>query len=579
MAVALAASCSVREEPFGAPPQDEGRYYASIEQLSEGGTKVYANEDLLLRWTADDRVSIFGKNTYNQQYRFLGETGDNSGGFSKVDGAEYVTGNPIDHVISVYPYQSSTKVMENETLTVTLPAWQPYAENTFGLGANTMVSCSSDNFLLYKNVGGYLRLHLYGKDVSVHSIQLRGNKGEKLAGKATVSLSSDGTPSAVMAEDATSEITLICEPPVQLGATSDKSTAFWLVIPPMTFRNGFTVSITQLGGISEKATSKSITIDRNNVTKMSPLGVEKIQPNNVIFYTSTDGRVVTPYSTTAFGANIVSNEYIDGIGVITFDGDVTTVGPNAFYQRSTLATISLPGRVTSIDGYAYAGCTGLVDFFIPASVTTIGSNAFNACKSLTSIEIPRSVSNINVSAFAYCGELASIVVDPSNPVYDSRDNCNAIIETSTNSLVSGCKNTVIPEDIVAIEYGAFTGHGSLTSVIIPDGVTTIGGYAFYDCTGLTSIEVPAGITSIGAHAFQGCSRLSRITVFPATPPQGGTQMWDATNQAPIYVPSGSLEAYKSASFWSLYETRIQGFLTDGQTQPGGNEGVGYDYYN
>jgi hypothetical protein len=156
VAAAIVASCSIQEENYETPQQDDVIFYASFEQPGEEGTRVYANEDLLLRWTADDRVSIFGKNTYNQQYKFLGETGDNSGGFSKVDGAEYVTGNPISRTVSVYPYQASTKITENEVLTVALPAEQHYAENTFGLGTNTMVSVSDDNVLMYKNVGGYL---------------------------------------------------------------------------------------------------------------------------------------------------------------------------------------------------------------------------------------------------------------------------------------------------------------------------------------------------------------------------------------------------------------------------------------
>ena len=213
----LVVSCSTRDKDFQTPVQEDVIYYATFEQPAEDGTRVYANEDLLLRWTADDRVSIFGKNTYNQQYRFIGETGDNSGGFSKVDGAEYVTGNPISHTVSIYPYQASTKITEDEVLTVTLPAEQHYAENTFGLGANTMVSISEDNFLQYKNVGGYLRISLYGEGVSVSSITLKGNNGEKLAGRASVTMPLDGVPAIALSSDATDEITLVCNTPVELS--------------------------------------------------------------------------------------------------------------------------------------------------------------------------------------------------------------------------------------------------------------------------------------------------------------------------------------------------------------------------
>ena len=278
MAAALVASCSVQEEDFKTPQQDDVVFYASFEKPGEE-TRVYANENLFLRWTADDRVSIFNKLTYNQQYKFTGETGDNSGEFNRVDAAEFVTGNPIPHVVSVYPYQEGTKISEEEVLTLTLPAEQHYAENTFGLCANTMVSVSEDNVLQYKNVGGYLVIKLYGEGVSVSSITLKGNKGEILAGDATVTMPVDGYPSVEMASDATTEITLVCDTPVRLAANAEESTPFWFVIPPVTFDNGFTASISQANGnIFEKSTSKSITIERSNLSKMSPMEVEEGTP-------------------------------------------------------------------------------------------------------------------------------------------------------------------------------------------------------------------------------------------------------------------------------------------------------------
>lgn len=278
IAAALVASCSTQEKDFQAPLQEDVIFYASFEQPAEEGTKVYANEDLLLRWTADDRVSIFNKITYNQQYKFTGETGDNAGGFKKVDSDEFVTGNTIPHVVSVYPYLETTKITESEVITVSLPAEQSYAENTFGLGANTMASVSSDNVLQYKNVGGYLMLKLYGEGVSVSSITLRGNNSEKIAGKASVSMPLDGTPTAVMADNASSEISLTCTTPVQLGPTEAESTQFWFVVPPVTFSNGFTILVNDsTGGYFAKSTSKSISIERNKLSKMSPMEVE-IEP-------------------------------------------------------------------------------------------------------------------------------------------------------------------------------------------------------------------------------------------------------------------------------------------------------------
>ena len=275
VAIAFVASCSHQEKDFVTPQQDDITFYASFEQPSEE-TRVYANENLLLRWTADDRVSIFNKITYNQEYRFIGQTGDYEGGFNKVDNPEFMTGSEIPHVISVYPFQRQTRVSENEVITVSLPAEQSYAQNSFGLGANTMVSVSSGNLLQYKTVGGFLVINLYGKDVSVESITLKGNNGEILAGDATVTMPLNGTPSSIVADNATTEITLTCATPVQLGASVEESTQFWFVVPPVTFSKGFTITVREhTGEVIEKSTGKSITIERNKLSKMSPIEVER----------------------------------------------------------------------------------------------------------------------------------------------------------------------------------------------------------------------------------------------------------------------------------------------------------------
>ena len=264
----MASSCSIRDDIPVAPQM----FYASIEQ-SAIDTKVYSNEARHLCWTADDRVSLFNNSTYNQQYRFTGETGDSAGGFTEVDTDEFVTGREIPHVVSVYPYRSSTRISENETLTITLPSEQYYAENTFGLGANTMVSVSSDDYLQYKNVSGYLRISLFGEGISVSSIKLEGNTGEKLAGKTTVTMPLEGVPSVRMADGGAMDLTLVCEKPVTLGATADKSTAFWFVVPPCVFSNGFTVTIFHSGEEVKISTFNTITIERNRLTKMSPIGI------------------------------------------------------------------------------------------------------------------------------------------------------------------------------------------------------------------------------------------------------------------------------------------------------------------
>ena len=154
-----------------------------------------------------------------------------------------------------------------------------------------------------------------------------------------------------------------------------------------------------------------------------------------------------------------------------------------------MASIEIGNSVTEIGGSAFAGCKSLASIEIPNSVTSIGESAFKGCTSLASIEIGNSVTSIERSAFEGCNGLESIVVKNGNSTYDSRDNCNALIKTATNTLISGCMNTVIPNS-----------------------VTSIGEYAFADCTSLASIEIPNSVTSIGESAFSFCSSLRNITI-------------------------------------------------------------------
>ena len=191
---------------------------------------------------------------------------------------------------------------------------------------------------------------------------------------------------------------------------------------------------------------------------------------------------------------------------------VTSIGNGAFNERTKLTSIEIPSSVTSIGERAFGDCSGLTSIEIPEGVTSIGSEAFSGCSGLTSIEIPAGVTSIGSEAFSDCSGLTGIVVEAGNTVYDSRDNCNAIIEKETNTLIQGCNNTKIPSGVTKIGSFAFDGCSGLTDIEIPPSVTSIGEAAFSDCSGLTRIEIPSSVTSIGDGAFYGCSRLTSIVV-------------------------------------------------------------------
>ena len=214
---------------------------------------------------------------------------------------------------------------------------------------------------------------------------------------------------------------------------------------------------------------------------------------------------------------------------------LTSIEEEAFYGCDNLSSVVIPNSVTTIGENAFSGCASLASLDIPNSVIKIGDIAFNDCTSLTSIVIPNTVTTIGVNPFVGCTRLETIMVETGNQVYDSRDNCNAIIKTSTNTIVAGCANTTIPNTVTSIGFGAFAmctnltfinipnsvtnidqsafwGCFSLTSLTIPNSVTNIGNSVFSECTGLTSISIPNSVTTIGVDAFNSCVSLISVSL-------------------------------------------------------------------
>ncbi|MBP5797372.1 MAG: leucine-rich repeat domain-containing protein [Bacteroidales bacterium] len=167
---------------------------------------------------------------------------------------------------------------------------------------------------------------------------------------------------------------------------------------------------------------------------------------------------------------------------------------------------TIPNTVTSIAEDAFNRCTGLTSITIPSAVTFIGGYAF-WFTGLTSITIPSSVGLIGVNPFGGCAALTEIVVESGNPVYDSRNGCNAIIKTEWNEIITGCQNTVIPNDVTRIGDDAFYFCSTLSGeLVIPEQITSIGEYAFEGCTGLTgSLVIPNTVNQLGESAFANCT--------------------------------------------------------------------------
>jgi hypothetical protein len=299
------------------------------------------------------------------------------------------------------------------------------------------------------------------------------------------------------------------------------------------------------------------------------------------------------------------NTLIYGCKNTTIPNSVTTIGDYAFSGCHGLTSIDIPDSVTEIGHGAFDSCTGLTSIVIPNSVTAIGGDAFNNtawyknqpdgmvyagkvaykykgtmpsgtnmtfkegtlgiagyafedCTRLTSIVIPNSVTSIGDGAFYNCSGLTSIVVESGNPRYDSHNNCNAIIETASNTLIAGCKNTTIPKSVTAIGDLAFAGCDGLTSIVIPNSVTSIGDMAFAFCDGLTSIVIPNSVTEIDYFAFYECFGLTDVYCYIADLSRVSTgyepfylEGYDYSGRT-LHVLQGTAEAYRADENWYPY---------------------------
>ncbi len=243
--------------------------------------------------------------------------------------------------------------------------------------------------------------------------------------------------------------------------------------------------------------------------------------------------IIIPNSVTNIGFRTFYN--CTGLTSINIPNSVTTIGGEAFHGCSSLTSVTIPNSVTTIGIMEFADCSGLTSVNIPNSVTTIGEMAFWGCSKLTSINIPNSVTTIGKSAFACCSSLAIISVASNNPTYDSRNNCNAIIETATNTLIAGCMNTTIPNSVTAIGYSAFSGCTGLTSINIPNSVTYIGDNAFGYCSGLTNVTIGNSVTTIGESAFCGCSGLTSVTIPNSVTIIGDNAFWDCSGLTRVTI--------------------------------------------
>ncbi len=647
-------------------------FIATLDDVA--GTRAYLDAEASdgirrVHWNLSDVIYVYSDtDTELKKYEMTSLSEDDQAVFS----GEEVTGNKFYAV-----YARNREITVDEDNYNIMHFSKAGMTSTYGFHG-PLVATTTGNALNFKQIIGIIHVTV-GNINMIDRVSFSGNSNEIIGGKGYVDMS-ESHPVLRLDDDAST----ISYSQIFNDSFDDKYTDLYICIPPTIFEDGFSVRITGKDSndkefaieknFNSRFEVKSGTISRFSLVDISAeleaqgsdeiivfadpvvkqICVENWDTNGdgelsygeaaavtdigQVFEDNTDivsfnefqyftglksiGELSFYYCSSLtsidipIGVELIGNQAFDGCSSLTsivIPEGVMSIGWSAFSYCSSLTSIEvdknnlyydsrddcnaiietnsntliagcastvIPASVTSIGDYVFSDCN-LTSIVIPESVTSIGT-AFYNCNSLTSIVIPKDVTSIGDAAFAYCSSLTSIEVDKNNLYYDSRDDCNAIIETNSNTLIAGCASTIIPASVTSIGGHAFSGR-NLTSIVIPEGVTSIGNRAFHNCRSLTGIVIPEGVTSIGEGAFQYCRSLTSIVI-----PEGVTSIGDAAfyrcsslisftclasnppvleynitfygTNVTIYVPAASVEAYKAADGWKEYASQIQAIL-------------------
>lgn len=502
--------------------------YASVDKETESDdakSRTYVENNESVLWHSGDAISYFAANNQNVKYQYNGEDGASTADFTLVQNTGAV-GSPVTTTYAVYPYSETTTSWNDngvEKLTVTYPATQNYLPNSFGRGANMMVSAGldiNDNNLYFRNACGYLVLKLYGEGVKVKNIKLTALGGEKLSGKAHIVAKHDAAPIVDMASETTSSVTLNCgNDGVALGADKASATDFWFALPPVTLNNGFEIIVTDTEDrLFKTQTAKKVVIARNNIQSMAAIQfVNNIPANNQLWYTRKSGKEPLTFKDKDTFSPYIYHHYYDSEKdkiVITFNGNLNEIRDNAF-NGSDITSIELPQSLRIIEENVFYQCKDLTSISIPGSVTNIGYNAFYECTSLQTVNFEEGDAELNIG----CG-YTSILESLLGPFYYSP--LKSITLNREMVYKDGYGNnltaTDIDEGIFSIEKGTYAGVNAIvTSLTIGGKVKTLSNYMFAGL-GIESLVIPGNVTKIGNNVFEYCNCLENIKFLPDSKP-------------------------------------------------------------
>lgn len=573
-ALVLMAACQAEKEAYieeTAPQTTEQKVVApEITAVQESGNDTKSVLDVdgegvgTIYWTPADEINVF-YGTTSTHYVSQNAVNATTAVFTTTD-VIGSTESASENIWGLYPYNSSA-TCTGSAVTTTLPATQYGVPGTFDEDLFITLAHNTTTALKFYNVCGGIKFSLSRDDIT--EITFRGNNNEDIAGDISLNFV-DGLPNVSVTSGA-KEITLT----PKVGSTFTSGEDYYLILRPVTLSNGFTMCFSTLAGNKGvfNLSSSSITIKRSVFAKKANIDSYAAfpAPSNQIWYTSTDGEVITPYKIDAFGANIISNTYSDGKGIITFDDDVTNIANWAFYNCSKLRTIVFPESVLTIGTSVLNGNTNLISILFPEGVTSIGTiyncaveyvelpssllsfGGFSSCKSLKEIRIPPSCTTLTGSVAMYAESVERILLPEGITSIPSMSFYHCInlpeiklpdsLETLGDNAFSGCvelSEITIPDGVTSLGLNTFASCTGLSSVTLHDGITTIGQNAFYGCSSLTSISLPASLSTIGQSAFESCSSL--IDIYIRSSFSSGTKCFKS-------CPSGRRYYVDNLSMW------------------------------
>lgn len=477
-------------------------YYASIE---DGNSRTYVDEQIRMRWTAEDRITLFRKNTYNREYMFTGKTGANAGGFRQVStDDDFWFGYDVATNYAIYPHSADTELDETELyITYNMPSEQTYVENSFGLGANVMVAVSENSQLMFKNVGSYLRVRLYGENVSVSSITLTSKSNEAIAGKARITPSMDGNPTCEMIGN-TQSVRLVCPTPVTISSDANNPTDFWIVLPPITFSKGFSVTVENSDGETQVFdVDKSVTFKRNSYNNLSREVKFESEIPYLTFTADAEQTLTMSKAITTLEYSVNGGEWKElGTNTITFGGN-----NGDLRLRGQSPTGTVIKNVNYIMGE-------------PSSIQ-FGENAEVLCsgdiRTLVDYKNYTTASTENAVFYNLFRDCTSLITAPELPAETLADYCYYYMFSGCTGLTEAPE---LPSTTLAYKCydSMFQGCTTLTEAPkLP--ATTLAdqcySYMFRNCTSLTeSPELPATTLTMCCYEymFTGCSNLAKVTM-------------------------------------------------------------------